>query len=372
MQKIKLFLKPEYFIILIETIALILGYFYHVSETNRYKEQLKPEIDCYYKYFYNMPLKTEYKFFIKNTGNIDCKNIWAEEKIYLIIDGKVYESNDVPHFNYFVYNGSRDRIWDIEKGKEAEVKFNPLQITAFDLLKEKFKPIIITKWKFSYSKENSSKRFFYEKYFIFDFYDRIFKEVDSYVSGISYVNKIKDYLTYGTNMYIDIFAITGDLEINPPKSFLIKNDFSIFPLNPWTKLKIEDFNKSILFYPGSWDIQPSDDITCDYLFYEWDYEDGKFVKKFTSSSTAGENIFYTRPIRMELAYLSKEDQEKVIRNPKILRTFCYLELNISGGSNDTKENSNQQISSETQTKAKEYFMSVMDKARKKYLNEKHN
>lgn len=374
MEKIE---KPLYFIIpiIIETIGLILGYMYHVSEINRYKEQLKPEIDCNYKYFYNIPLKTEYKFIVKNTGSINCINIWAEEKIYLLIDGKVYESNDVPHFNYLVYNRSRDRMWDIKKGEEMEVKCNPLQIIAFDLLKEKFEPTIITKWKFSYSKENSSEKYFYERYFIFDFYDRIFKEVDSYVGGTSHINKIKDYLTNGTNVYLDTFALTGDFEINPPRSFLVTKDFSILPLNPWTKLKIEDFNNSLLFYPGPWDIPPSDDITCDFLFYEWDYKDGNFIKRITSSSLERENIFYTRFLPMELSYLSKEDKEKVIKNPKILNTFCYLEFNISADAKDTeikKENSDQENFPEIQSKEKKHFIYIMDKAREKYLNEKNN
>jgi hypothetical protein len=373
-EKLTLWGKIKNILLFVPSIALVLGIFYHISAINRYKEQLPPEIDCNYKYFYNIP-KPEYKYIIKNTGSIDCTNIWAEEEIYLVIDGEVYESNDTPHFNYFIYNGSRDSIWNLKKGEEVEVKINPLQITAFDLLKEKFKPIIITKWKFIYSKENSSKKYFYEKYFIFDFHDRTFKEVDSYVGGISYIEKIKGYLSSGTNRYIDIFVLTGDFEINPPRAFLVLKDFSILPLNLWTKLRIEDFNNSLLFYPGSWDIQPSDDITCDFLFYDWDYENGKFVKAFTFRGATGENFVYTKPLPMEPSYLSKDDKEKVIKNPKILKTFCYLGLNISVESDNTekkKERSNQQKPQDKQNKAKERYKYIMDKAEEKYLSEKNN
>ncbi len=372
----KLFSKSNYITISIAICTLVVGYFYHTSEVNRevnrYKEQLKPEIDCNYKYFYNRQ-KTEYKFIIENTGSIDCTNIWAKEEIYLIIDGKVYESNDTPHFSYFVYNGSRDSIWNLKKGKDVEVKINPLQITAFNLLKEKFKPIIITKWIFNYSKENSSKKYFYEKYFIFDFYDRIFKEVDSYVGGKSYIDKINDYLSFGSNRYIDIFLITVDFEINPPKAFLVMKDFSILPLNPWTKLKIEDFNNSLLFYPGGLEIQPSDDIQGGFLFYDWYYENGKISKEIKAKGKVG--LFYLKAWPMAGYYLSKEDNEKVTKNPEILITFCYIGLNISTESDNTekkKEKSNQQELQDKQNKAKERYEYIMDKAEEKYLSEKNN
>lgn len=361
-------------LLFVPLITLVCGYFYYTSEINRYKEQQKPEIDCNYKYFYNRQ-KPEHKFIIENTGSIDCTNIWAKEKIYLIIDGKVYESNDTPHFNYFVYNGSRDSIWNLKKGEEVEVKINPLQITAIGLLKEKFKPIIITKWKFIYSKENLSKKYFYEKYFTFDFHDRIFKELDSSVGGKSYINKINDYLSFDSNRYIDIFVLTGDFEINPPKAFLVMKDFSILPLNPWTKLKIEDFNNSLLFYPGGLEIQPSDDIRGGFLFYDWYYENGKISKEIIAKDKGRVELLYYKAWPMPLVYLSKEDEEKVIKNPEILKYFCYIGLNFSIESGDTakkKEKSNQQEPQDKQNKAKERYKYIMDKAEEKYLSEKNN
>lgn len=353
-------------------ITLVCGYFYYTSEVNRYKQQLPPEIDGNYKYFYHQQ-KTEHKYIVKNTANVDCTNIWAIENIYLIVDGKVYESKDTPHFNYYIYNGSRDRIWNLKKGEEVEVKINPLQITVFDILKEKFKPIIITKWKFIYSKENSSKKYFYEKYFIFDFYDRTFKELDSYVGGKSYINRINDYLSFGSNRYIDIFVLTGDFEINPPIAFLVMKDFSILPLNPWTKLKIEVFNNSLLFYPGGLEIQPSDDIRSGYLFYDWYHENGKLSKGITTKNMPEQ--FYLKSWPMQLYYLSKEDEEKVIKNPEILKSFSYIGLNISVESGDAakkKEKSNQQEPQDKQNKAKEHYKYIMDKAEEKYLSEKNN
>ena len=364
---ITLLKKTSYITISLQSFALIAGFIYHTSEINRYKEQLIPEIDGKYKYLYNLP-KTEHKFIIKNVANVDCTNIWATENIYLIVNGKVYESKDTPHFNYFVYNGSKDRIWDLKKGHKAEVKINPLQITAFDLLKEKFDPIIITKWKFICSKDNSSKKYLFEKYFIFDFNDRIYRESDSYVGGNSYIEKINDYLSFGPNKHIDIFAITGDFEINPPRTFLVMKDFSILPLNPWTKLKIEDFNNSRLFYPGGLEIQPSDDIISGSIFYNWNYENGKFSRGITLKNVP--DVFYPKAWAMPLHYLSKEDKEKVTKNPEILKCFCYIELNVSGNSDDTKETRekfNQQKLQVKQSKEKDQYEDIMDKAKEKYL-----
>ena len=353
--------------IFLQAFALIVGSIYHTSAIDRYKEQSTPEIDGNYKYFYHLP-KTEYKFIVKNTANVDCANIWAIENIYLIVNGKVYESKDTPHFNYFVYNGSRDKIWNLKKGDEVELKINPLQITAFDLLKEKFNPIIITKWKFICSKENSSKKYLFEKYFIFDFNDRIYRESDSYVGGNSYIKKINDYIDFGPNKYIDIFAVTGDFEINPPKTFLVMKDSSILPLTPWTKLKIEDFNNSLLFYPGGLEIQPSDDIGSGSIFYNWNYANGKFSKGITLKNVP--EFFYLKAWTMPPHYLSKEDKEKVTKKPEILKYFCYIELNITVNSDDTKktrEKLNQQKLQVKQSKEKARYEYIMDKAKEKYL-----
>src|SRR6056297_2944631 len=77
----------------------------HNKNTERqYHEQITPELDCFYKYFAG---KSEHKLAIQNVGLIDAKNVWAQENIYLIIDEKVYEGRDVPHYLYFMVEGSR-------------------------------------------------------------------------------------------------------------------------------------------------------------------------------------------------------------------------------------------------------------------------
>ena len=131
----------------------------------KYEEQLIPELDCYYKHFAS---SEEYKFILKNIGNVDIENIWIQEKIFLIIDDKVYEGEGVPHFNYLVYNNSREKMWDLAIDKEREIKLTEFQLHAFHKLYNQYNADIISKWKISYSKENAEKIYYAQKYFIFD------------------------------------------------------------------------------------------------------------------------------------------------------------------------------------------------------------
>ncbi|OOP56282.1 MAG: hypothetical protein AYP45_09450 [Candidatus Brocadia carolinensis] len=293
------------------------------DEVKKYKEQLAPEINCYYKYFYYSPNKESYKFIINNIGSIDCKSIWAQEEIYLIIGEQVYEGEGVPHFNYFVYNGSRTHMWDLEKEKEREIDIVGLQIEAFNILKDNFNPTIISKWKITFLKENSSKRYYYEKYFVFDFYDRIFKDLKDYVGGVSCENKIRDYLSSGKKSCIDIFSLTGDFEVNPPSAFIINPDYSIKPVSLWEKISIDDLNNSLLFSGvEGFEIQPSDDVCKGTICYEWKLENNMWEKV---ALAAGGATVWSKPIPV-MAYLLDKDAEKVRADPHLLKKNFQIRI----------------------------------------------
>ena len=313
------------------------------SEVSRYREQQTPEMDCFYTYFTE---NEEHKFIISNTGLVDCKNIWTQEEVFLLVDGKVYEGDGVPHLDHFVYKGSRDRMWDLERGGKQEVNIVELQIKAFYELKKKFNPVIISKWKIAFSKENSSKRYHYENSFIFDFDDRRFKVLKDYVGGKSYENKIGDYLSSGSRQAVDIFEITGDFEIDPPKAFLIRKDYSFVPLYPWTKLGLKDFRDALLFCAGGFEIQPSDDKSEGSLRYSWEYENGRWSKEVLR---VGGIQAYSKPFGMPLSYLSEKDLQMVKTNPS-LQKLIFPDQRMDGS----------------------HYSEIISKAREKYLSEKYN
>lgn len=338
-----------------EFIGLILGYYYHKSEFNRYEEQLSPEVDCDSKYFCYIPNKEYYKFIIKNTGLIDCKNIWAQEVIYLIIDGEVYEGDGVPHFNYFVYNGSRTRMWDLERGKELEVDITQLQIEAFNKLKEKFNPTVISSWKINYSKEYSFKKYYFEEFFIFDFDDKQFKKLKDSVGGKSYENKIKNYLSCGKKMIVDIFELTGDFDINPPQAFVINPDYSFTPIYPWKKLSLEDLNNSLYCFTGRFEVQPSDDISKGTVCYKWEFENGRWEKVVLTAEGA---MTWSRYIPV-MAILLDKDAIRVKDNPSLLKKQFQLEICVRN-----------EGTLEREPRKKQETIEILNKARDKYFTEK--
>lgn len=327
----------------------------HEAEIKNYKEQLAPEIDCYYNHFYYQP-NEYYRFIVSNTGLINCKSIWAQEKIYLIIGENVYEGEGIPHFNYFVYNGSRTCMWDLERGKKLEVDTAGLQIEAFNRLKNKFKPIIISKWKIDYSKEYSSKRYFYEEYFIFDFNDRKFIPLKDYVGGTSLENKIKDYLSFGKKSCIDIFSLTGDFEINPPSAFIINPDYSIKPVYSGEKISLEDLNNSLLFLREGFEIQPSDDISEGTICYKWELENNRWEKV---ALAAGRAEVWSRPIPVR-AWLLDKDVERLKADPSLLKGSFQFGIFIKG-----EETPKSELKKDPETEE------ILKKARDKYIAEQN-
>ena len=99
-------------------IGLIIQHNYFKVQLKQYEEQQTPKIDCQYKFYTDK--QDYYKFSISNVGLIDCKDIWAQESIFLIFDGDVYKGDGIPHYNFFVYEGSRKKMWDLERSEESK------------------------------------------------------------------------------------------------------------------------------------------------------------------------------------------------------------------------------------------------------------
>lgn len=292
--------------------GLVAQHFYYRSQKKQYIEKQSPELDCYYEY---LALKDTCEFYVQNVGLVDCKNIWVEEKVFVIVDDEVYEGDDVPHFNYFIFKDSRTSMFDLPKNLAHPIELETLQRKAFARLNDKFQSKIISRWLISFSSRVSSKRYQLEKYCIHTLEDRIPQDLELYVGGISILNKIRSYLTSGAKQSIRIFDLTMDFELNTPTSYLINEDYSIVPLFPWTTLSIEEMNKS-RFFTATGETQPSDDMKGS-VKYIWVYKDGKWQKW-----TRGEGVsrWITEQMLLLPGYLSKEDAERVRKNPKLLRS----------------------------------------------------
>lgn len=303
---------------------------------------MEPQIDCFYKFYAD---SNRHELIIKNVSLADSKDVWANEEIFVIINNNVYEGKDIPHYNYVVYNNSRTRMWDLKRGQQVELRQIENQNLALEKLKTRWYPTIISRWNLSYSSVSTLKRYYVEKYFLYDPQDGLFKVIGIDEGKESILNKVRDYLSVGKSRSINIFELTGDFELDAPQSYLIESNYSVRPLYQWSKVTIKEFNESRLFCPGSMDIQPSDDMKGS-VCYSWNYKDGKWEKGI---SLKGEGPVYSIPFQLELAYLPKEEAEQVQKNPKLLKYF----------------DNNRKPPQET-------IAEVLEKARIKYLRERQN
>jgi len=332
--------------ILIAVIGIILQRLYYQYDRKRYLEQQIPEIDCYYKY---LAIDDKCEFYIKNVGLVDCKNVWVEEKIYVIVESDVYEGEDVPRYIYLMFEDSRTKMWDLIKDSEQPIRLEKLQRTAFRRLVEKFEPKIISRWIISFSSEASGKRYYFEEYFIHNLEDRIPQKLQVFVSGESILNKIKGYLASGPQQAIRIFDLTEDFELNTPVNYWINKDYSIIPLFSSTILSIEKINNSV-YFSGSAEPQASDDMMGTITFV-WKYKDGKWSKW---GSIGAKSRAVSKVIRTWLDYLTKEDAERVRKNPELIK---FLDPNRPPRSKERQ---------------KEIEKEIREKARIKFLNQHKN
>ena len=303
---------------IITTILSVIGnifqYFQNRQQKKQFQQQLIPEIEAEYHYISD---SDKHKLIIRNIGLVDCNNVWVDEKIYLIIEDRVFDGEDVPHYHYLINEGSRTRMWDIQKSQQIEVQIVDFQIAAFERLIEKFNPIIVSQWTISYSGKNSNKRFKYDKFFLFDAKERLFKNIESVVSGLSYLNNIKDYISIGPQKTVNIFQLTSDFEINAPNDFLINSDYSITPLYPWTRLSLKQLNEAQLIHNDLFSSPPTTDDSNDITIkYVWKLDKGNWSK---SIKWWGEGSIYSGMIRPISYYLSQEDKILVEEKPKLLK-----------------------------------------------------
>jgi hypothetical protein len=330
------------FALLVSLVFNILQYLNNKSQKRQYEERLEPQIDCFYRYYAD---SSRHELVIKNVSLADSKDVWANEEIFVVVNNEVFEGQDIPHYNYVVYNGSRTRMWDLKRGEQIELSQVEHQALALVKLTEKLYPMIISRWSLSYSSVSTSKRYRVEKYFLYDPQEGLFKEIGVDTGHESVLNRVRDYLSVGKSRSINIFDLTGDFEIDAPKSYLIDSSYSVRPLYPWSKVTIREFNESRLFSPGEYEIQPSDDVQGSICYF-WEYKDGKWDKGVIFT---GKGPFYSKPMQLPLAYLAKDEAEQVQKNPKLLKYF-----------DNNRKAPNESIEQ------------VLEKARIKYLKERQN
>ncbi|MEN6578509.1 MAG: hypothetical protein ABFD90_19345 [Phycisphaerales bacterium] len=295
-------------ILAITNIVQLLAYRAQIAQ---YREQQTPELDCDYSYSHTHDTLS---FTITNAGLADASNVWVEESIFMIIGDQVYEGVDVPHFNWIVYNGSRDRIWDIPRSdRDQEAELPGLQRRAFDYLMSRFQTTIISKWTISCTSTTSDKRYKYDEFFVHDLADRSPKRLEETTGGSLIRDQIMTYLSAGPVHHIRIFALTNDFELDAPIDFRISKDGTIHALHSWTKLTIEEFNDTF-YWSSEAPPQVSDDITGS-LRYTWKYTAGEWGK-FTQIK--GKTQVMTQVMTTAIGYLEADDRNRVLLDPNLL------------------------------------------------------
>jgi hypothetical protein len=284
----------------------------HLAENTRYLQQQTPQLNCDYKL---NSRKDQLGFSIRNVGLIDAHDVWANEAIFMIVDGQVYEGPDVPRFNYLVCNSSRLKMWDLRRDVDAEqsIALPGLQAKAFESLMERYKTDLVSKWTISYSSPASGKRYAIEEYFLHTLSERLPKRLTDTVGGQAIRNRIDDYQASGPKHEIRIFVSTEDFELDAPINYLVMKDYSIQPLHPWTRLSVEEIRNALLWTVDFVEPEIADD-TQGSVQYIWKCTDGRWSKLISCTRA----FVATKSSRTLTGCLTPQDAERVKRDPTIL------------------------------------------------------
>lgn len=303
--------------------ALIVSLFFNYSQYiyNQKLDALQrfPDIQIDYQYSTLGDIEKR-NLRILNVGNAPCNKIWIEEKIYVIIDDKVYEGVDVPHYQYICFEGSRHNMGNLNDGEFKDIKLVDNQIISFFKLKEKFDANIITKWDITFSGKKD-KRYTQSEFFLFNFGDRLFQNLKILTGGQKLLNLLHDQTDLLNKNKIGIFDLTADFEINPPNAYFINNDYSIIRLYESTKLSINDLKNIRYFSTGNLEVQSADDLTGS-LWYTWEYSDSKWKK---NTMVTGSFMYASKPFRLPHSYLKEKDFQIYINNPDTLNFVGTLD-----------------------------------------------
>jgi hypothetical protein len=315
--------------------GLILGYWYHTDTIAQYEEQQIPEVEV--RYFYNTE-REERNIVVTNIGLVDCDRVWVSESVYFIINETVYEGIDVPHLDHFVYHGSKNNMWPIEKSESKDLEIVELQTKAFEELYEQYKAIPICRWRVEYSSNKFSKTYINEQFFIYDIESRRYRTPSDHIGGTSYVQAVEDYIRSGPPKTIQIHPMTNNFDLYSPTEFLITVDYNFIPLFPGKTVSLDVFQNALGYF-SALGIQPSDDLSNGSLRYAWSQEMGSWCKKILQ---VGDIRWFSKRLQLqpELKYLSIEDRKKLEQNPSLLGNKINITLDIASdcsNSNDAIE-----------------------------------
>ena len=309
----------------LEIMVVLLGLGYHFHDRQALLDQITPEIDCNYRY---ETATEQTQLIVENTGLVDSRNVWISETVYVVRDGHVYEGVDVPHLSHFLYDGSRESMWDLAKGDRETLDLAEHQRLAFSQLSETLGAICVSRWTLTFSKTATTKRYSLTKDFVYDPAERVFRDPATYVSGGALIDAIDKYLFEGQRQIIGIHPMTSGFAIDPPREFIVTDDYEFVPLYPGKTESLETFGRALLYSYGPMEIQSSDDPGDGSLRYSWGFEDNTWSKAILQ---VGPVTVYTKAITLDPTsrYLSQTDRQRSRADPGLIRKPDQIEMNRS-------------------------------------------
>jgi hypothetical protein len=173
------------------------------------KANIEPDLNLFYR-----PGETKKTNSIERAvilslgGEVGVKDVWVKETAFLLKGDEVYHASLVPSFEYFVWNGSTKRMFDMEPGDSKVLKIEPFQAEVVNRLHEQTGGKIILLWTIRFKRNTNGKEFVRNWYFTFredgvgGLNLGLPVALDKLPSGVSLQEKVERYLHQGPTKYL--------------------------------------------------------------------------------------------------------------------------------------------------------------------------
>jgi hypothetical protein len=170
-------------------------------------------------------------FLLKNQGPGRIERVWLVESVFLVESDSVHECPDLPHFEYYHFEGSLRSMGVLEAGDKKQIHLAPCWRKAMDLFFQKYSGKLVSRFTLT-GNALAKPDFNVEFFFVIDPLHCDYISADNYIGGEKLIKAVKAYISSGPRSIIRWIYFKGPAYgffKNPPKLWYTTPDSDYIP-----------------------------------------------------------------------------------------------------------------------------------------------
>jgi hypothetical protein len=161
----------------------------------RLEYEVEPSITLTFEPKIGLPSDSSF-FLIKNQGPGTLEHAWFVEKVFLVESDGVSECPDLPHFEYFHFEGSLRTMGELKAGQENRIYLSRCWRKAIAIFLSRFRGTLISRFVLT-GISRATPRFDKEFFFVIDPRNCDYIAVENFIGGKKAVDDVNNYIAFG-------------------------------------------------------------------------------------------------------------------------------------------------------------------------------